>query len=101
MEKSKEKKIPHLKSIDKLIKFFDAHDMGEYWEEMPEAKFEVDIKRRIHLFSLDAELDNKLTAIARSKHISSERLINAWLKEKLQEQVKKLKQGQPTAYNTA
>lgn len=100
MEKSKEKKMPHLKSIDKLIKFFDTHDMGECWEEMPEARFEVNIKRKIHLFSLDTELESKLTAIARSKHISSEKLINTWLKEKLQEQVKKLKEGQP-AYNAA
>lgn len=100
MEKSNEKKMPHLKSIDKLIKFFDTHDMGEYWEEMPEAKFEVNIKRRIHLFSLDAELESKLTAVARTKHIPSEKLINTWLKEKLQEQVKKLKEGWP-AYNAA
>lgn len=86
MEKSKAKKLPPLKSLDKLIKFFDKHDMGEYWDKMPEVKFEVDIKRRVHLFSLDLEIESKLTEIAKSKHISSEKLINRWLKEKVQEQ---------------
>lgn len=85
MEKSKAKKPPHFKSLDKLIKFFDKHDMGEYWDKMTEVKFEVDIKKRIHLFSIDAEIESKLTEIAKSKHVSSEKLINRWLKEKVQE----------------
>ncbi len=89
--------MPHFRSLDKLVKFFDSHDMGDYWEGMPEAQFDVDIKKRIHLFSLDAELESKLTKIAKSKHVSSERLINIWLQEKLQQQVKKLKEAQPSA----
>ena len=85
MAKSKPKTLPHLRSLDKLVRFFDTHDLGEYWDEMPEAHFEVDIKRRTHLFALDAELADKLTEIAKSKQISSDSLINAWLKEKIQE----------------
>ena len=88
MEKSKSKKLSRFRSLDKLIKFFDTHDMGEYWEEIPKAHFDVDIKKRVHLFSIDAEIEGKLTKIAKSKHISSEKLINVWLKEKLQEQMK-------------
>ena len=101
MEKSKVKKLPHFSSLDKLVKFFDTHDMGEYWEKLPEAQFEVDIKKKVHLFSLDAKVESKLTKFAKLKHVSSEKLINTWLKEKIQEQMKKLKEGQPTAYNTA
>jgi cytidylate kinase len=97
MAKSKAKRLPHFKSLDKLIKFFETKDMGEYWNEMPEAHFEVDIKKRTHLFSLDAELESRLTEIAKLKHISSKKLINAWLKEKLQEQMKRVKDRQSTA----
>lgn len=99
MIKSKGRKIPRFRSLDKLIKFFETHDMGEYWDEMPEAHFEVNIKKRIHLFSLDAELESKLTEIAKLKHVSSQRLINAWLKEKLQEQRKRGRGERQTAYN--
>jgi len=88
MTKSKSKNLPRFRSIDELVKFFDTHDLGEYWTEMPEAHFEVDIQRKTHLFALDAELANKLTEISKSRKISSEVLINAWLKEKIQEQIR-------------
>jgi hypothetical protein len=87
MAKSKSKALPHFRSLDELVKFFDTHDLGECWNEMSEAHFEVDIGRRAYLFSLDAELASKLTEIARARQISSEALINAWLKEKIQEQI--------------
>lgn len=38
--------MPHFASLDELVEFFDTHDLGEYWDQMPEAHFEVDIKRR-------------------------------------------------------
>ncbi len=87
MTKSKSKNLPRFRSLDELVKFFDSHDLGEYCTDMPEAHFEVDIKRKTHLFALDTGLANKLIEIARSRKISSEALINAWLKEKIQEQI--------------
>ena len=87
MSKSKSKTLPRFGSLDELVKFFDTHDLGEYWTEMPEAHFEVEIKRKTHLFAIDTELANKLTEIAESREISSEALINVWLKEKIQEQM--------------
>ena len=58
-------------------------DMGEYWEQMPEARFEVNIKRRKHLIAIDEEISAQLTQIAKSKKVSSEKLVNSWLKEKI------------------
>ncbi|MFZ2071467.1 MAG: CopG family antitoxin [Halobacteriota archaeon] len=87
MTKNKSEKLPRFRSLDELVKFFDTHDLGEYWTEMPDAHFEVDIKRKRHLFALDSELANKVIEIAKTRKISSETLINAWLKEKIQEQM--------------
>ncbi len=87
MTKSKSKNLPRFGSLDELVNFFDTHDLGEYWSEMPDAHFEVDIKRKTHLFAIDTELANKLTEIAKNREISSEALINTWLKEKIQEQM--------------
>lgn len=84
MQKSKSKKIPKFKSLDELVNFFDTNDLGEYWENMPEADFEVDLKRRTHLFSIDSELAVRLTEIAKSKQMSSQALVNVWLREKIQ-----------------
>ena len=66
---------------------FDTQDWGDYLSQMPEVNFEVYIKRKVHLFTLDAELASKLTAIAKSRKVSSQILINTWLREKITEQV--------------
>jgi hypothetical protein len=62
--------------------------MGDYWEKMPEAHFDVNIKRRKHLVALEEDIVDKLTEIAKSKKVSSESLINAWLKDKIRKVTK-------------
>ena len=51
--------MPHFASLDELVEFFDTHDLGEYWDQMPEAHFEVDIKRKTHLFVINDGLATK------------------------------------------
>ncbi|MFB6286495.1 MAG: hypothetical protein ABEK03_07945, partial [Candidatus Bipolaricaulia bacterium] len=58
----------------------------DYWDELPEADFEVDLQSRTHLVAIDAALAQKLSKIAQSKQISCEELINTWLTEKASEQ---------------
>jgi len=88
MAKSKSRPMPTFTSLDKLVEFFDTHDMGEYWDDMPEVHFDIDIKRRTHLFALDDDLANRVTEIARAKRVPSKTLINEWLREKVLEQTK-------------
>lgn len=83
MVKSKAKALPEFNSTDKLVEFFETNDLGDYWEQMPEADFEVKIKRRKHLIALEEDVVAKVTQIAKAKKVSSETLINSWLKEKL------------------
>ncbi len=85
MAKSKAKTLPEFDSTAELVNFFDSHDMGDYWEQMPEADFEIKIKRRKQLIALEEEVVSKVTRIAKAKQVSSEALINTWLKEKLQQ----------------
>ena len=84
MAKSK-KDLPPSRSLDELMEFFDTHDLGEYWERMPEAHFDIDIKRRTQLVAIDGELIDRLSKVAKSKHASVETLINSWLREKIVE----------------
>ena len=86
MKKNENKSMPQFNSLDELVDFFDTHDMGEFYEQMPKADFEVDIKKRKYLFALDAEVAKKLTEIAKLKQITSEALANIWLIEKIKEQ---------------
>ena len=75
--------LPHFQSLPELVEYFDAHDMGEHWDGMPEAQFEVDIKRRHRLVSIDEDLMSQLSDIAKSHKVAVEVLIEAWLKEKV------------------
>ncbi|MFQ6015033.1 MAG: hypothetical protein ACE5NP_06290 [Anaerolineae bacterium] len=68
------------------MEFFDSHDLGEYLDQMPEVDFEVNIRRKVHLIALDADLADKLMAIARARQTSPEALVNAWVREKILEQ---------------
>ncbi|MCK4761089.1 MAG: hypothetical protein KAW12_02750 [Candidatus Aminicenantes bacterium] len=70
--------------IDELVNFFDNNDLGDCWDHMPETDFEVNLKKRTHLFSIDSDIAGKLTEIAKSKKMSSQALVNFWLREKIQ-----------------
>jgi CopG antitoxin of type II toxin-antitoxin system len=83
MAKSKSKKLPKFESLDKLVEFFETNDTSEYWDEMPEVDFDISIKKRTHLVAIDEKLANEVSEIARSKKVSSERLINSWIKDRL------------------
>lgn len=50
-----DKLLPQVTSLDKLVEFFETHDMGDYWASLPEAHFEIDIRRKTQLFVLDDE----------------------------------------------
>jgi len=88
MAESSSKHMPKFSSIDELVEFFETHDLGEYWDQMPEAHFDIDIKRKTHIFAIDEDLADRLTEVAKAKRIPSETLINVWLREKLLEQAK-------------
>jgi hypothetical protein len=86
MQRSKVKKVTPARSLDELVEFFETQDMGELWEQLPAAHFDVDIKSRTHLVAIDEDLAHQLAEIAKSQRTSSESLINTWLKEKVSQQ---------------
>jgi len=83
----KKNALPGGLSHAELVELFETQDMGELWDQMPEADFDIEIRRRKHLVALDDDLAGKVTKIARSRHVSSESLVNALLREKLAESV--------------
>lgn len=79
MNKSKKQCDPvteNFKSIVEVMDFWDAHDLGDYWDLTKEASFDVDIKRRVFLTALEPELARGLAECARQQGVSTETLIN-------------------------
>ncbi len=83
MAENNQKQLPKFDSVEKLTEFFDENDMGDYLEEMPEADFEVNLERRMYFVAVDEELSRKLSEISKREHLSSEAMVNSWLREKI------------------
>ena len=73
------------KSVEELVELFDTHDMGDYLAKKPKVEFDIRLKKRRHLISIDPELAASVTKIARNEKVSSETLIDSWLREKVSE----------------
>lgn len=83
MAENNSPKLPPFGSLDEMVEFFDTHDMGAFEEELSEANFEVDLRRKTHLVAIDEETNNRLTEIAEQERTPAESLVNSWLKEKI------------------
>ena len=47
MKGNRRKHLPSFKSVDELVVFFETHDIGEYWEALPEADVEISLRKRV------------------------------------------------------
>jgi hypothetical protein len=81
MEENKPATLPKFNSTEELIEFCETHDMGEY--DLPEVHFDVDLKRKRYLVSVDEAVMSSLMEKARIQQVSVELLVDSWLKEKL------------------
>jgi predicted DNA binding CopG/RHH family protein len=82
---AKKRRLPlpeHFDSLEQAAEFWDTHDSAEYEAYMTDVEFEVDIKKRTYLISLDGELYKKVHAMARKKGVPAETLVNRWIEEK-------------------
>ncbi len=70
-------------SLEAFVTYFDTHDLGDELDGLPEVQFDVDIQARKHLVTLDEDIAEQVEKIALRRHIPSEVLINAWLREKI------------------
>ena len=44
MKGNRSKNLRAFRSVDEFVAFFETHDMGEYWEKLPEVEVEVSIR---------------------------------------------------------
>lgn len=86
MAKGRKKTIPKFNSLDELVEFFETHDMSPYEKSMHEVHVDVDVKQKVSQFEIDPQLSRKIDKIARSKRMSSSRLLNSWIKKKIAEE---------------
>jgi hypothetical protein len=47
MTGNKSKTLLSFTSVDEFVSFFESHDMGEYWEQLPKAEVEVSLAKKV------------------------------------------------------
>lgn len=75
--------ISQAQSYQEMSKFWDTHDVMEFWDQTAPAEFEVDIQSEVTYYPLDAILSVRLADMARRRGISAETLLNLWVQERL------------------
>lgn len=79
-----ENKLPTFDTLEELTGFFDANDLGDYWQTMPEVEFEIALAKKTRLVAIEETLAERVAKIAKDQKVSPEVLIQTWLKEKLE-----------------
>ena len=71
----------------KLGEFWDEHDTSDYWEQMyPVVELSFDITSDSIVYSIDMDLANKIRALAKLRGESAEKLMEAWLWDRLRKE---------------
>lgn len=84
MDENESPRKPPFASVSEFVDYFDSGaDMGDYLDEMPEAHFDVNLRKRRSLLRIDAELAEILAEIANQQQTTLEALIELWLREKV------------------
>ena len=84
MPKAKRDPIPRrFPTLEAAGAFWDAHDLGEYWDQTEEATaMSFRLERRRHLVAIEPGLARDLHA-ALERGVSPETIANLWLREML------------------
>ena len=77
--------ISHAGSYEEIGKFWDQHDLTDYWDQTEPVEFEVDLLTEERYYALDKQLAQELAKVAQERGVSAGTLLNLWVQEKLLE----------------
>ena len=77
--------IPEFRSREEEARFWDTHDVADYWDEFKPVKvrFAKNLSEGLHI-RLDPETMNQLRSEAAHKGVGPTTLARMWIKERLQ-----------------
>jgi hypothetical protein len=79
----KKRKLPATDSIRELAKFWDAHDLTEFEDELEEVSEPVFLRTTSIEVRLQAKDAESVRRIAHSRGVSAQELIRQWVLQKL------------------
>ena len=70
-------------TIQELADFWDSHDTTDFERQTHDVKMEFDIKSSRHYIAIDPDLMTQVSEEAGARGLSSQSLVNLWIKDKL------------------
>jgi len=77
--------IPGFQTLEDIAEFWDTHSTADYHDLTHEVQFDVNLHKPTELVVLLPELRKTIRALAHTRGVSTETLINVWLTEKILE----------------
>ena len=85
MADEKVSSISQADTIEQIADFWDTHSLADYADRVKEVEMTFDPAARRPVIGVDPELLEELRQIAKTRHISTQTLINLWLQQKVLE----------------
>jgi len=70
-----------------MARFWDTHDLTEYWSRTRPQEFDVAYRIGVTYVAIKSSLAAKLNEIARRREVSPETLLNAWVRDRLWDEI--------------
>ena len=75
--------ISKARSYGEIGEFWDEHSLSDYWGKTRKVKFDVVLEPEVTYYPVAKDLSEEIQSEARKQGVSSDTLVNLWLKEKI------------------
>ena len=82
MTNEKTSSISRTETIEQIADFWDTHSLADYADRVKEVEMTFDSAVRRPVVGVEPELLEALRQIAKTRHISTQTLVNLWLQQK-------------------
>jgi hypothetical protein len=89
MTKSQHEFPENFGSFEEFWSFWDTHSTADYEDIMEDAEVQVDVRTSKIYCAIAKDTVSQIQARARQQGVSTETLVNLWLREKMMERAKK------------
>jgi hypothetical protein len=78
--------ISKSRTLEEMAEFWDTHSLADHDDQTYEVEMTFDPAARRAVISIEPELMEDLRKTARERHVSTQTLVNVWLRQRLDQQ---------------
>jgi hypothetical protein len=75
--------ISRSRTLEEIAEFWERHSLADYEEQTNEVEMAFDPSARRSLVGIESELMTELRRIARQRQVSTQTLVNVWLRQRV------------------